>query len=225
MMLLAIRPEPGLAATIAAGRAAGLEIGGEPLFHIEPVDWSLPPLDSFDAILLGSANAIRHGGPQLHELMNKPVYAVGEKTAEAARDAGFEVARTGKGGLQRLLDSLAGEHKTFLRLAGENHVSLELPAGYSIATRIVYRSAALPMPQSMIGLIEESAVVMLHSGEAAAHFAQECERLEVDKSKICLACLALRIAEAAGEGWRSVGVAPHVDESALLALAQDMCHQ
>jgi uroporphyrinogen-III synthase len=225
MMLLAIRPEPGLSATIAAGKAAGLEIDGQPLFRIEPVDWSPPPQDSFDVILLGSANAIRHGGPHLRELVGKPVYAVGEKTAVAARAAGFEVARTGSGGLQSLLDSLDRKATSFLRLAGENHVSLELPVEYSMAVRVVYRSAPLPMPQSMIEPIAAGAVILLHSGEAASHFSKECERLAIDKSKICLACLAPRIAAATGEGWRSVGVASQVTESALLALARDMCHQ
>ena len=42
--LIAIRPEPGLSATLATARAMGLPIQGEPLFAIRPVAWTSPIL-------------------------------------------------------------------------------------------------------------------------------------------------------------------------------------
>ena len=60
--LYVIRPEPGCAATMRAARAMGLEAHGFPLFEVRPLGWDAPPAASFDALLIGSANALRHGG-------------------------------------------------------------------------------------------------------------------------------------------------------------------
>ena len=60
--VLAVRPEPGLAATMAAGKAIGLNMIGYPLFEVRPLAWKCPDPTEFDALLIGSANAIRHGG-------------------------------------------------------------------------------------------------------------------------------------------------------------------
>ena len=46
----------------------------------------------FDGLLLTSANAMRYGGEGLRALRGLKVYAVGEATAEAAREAGFDIA-------------------------------------------------------------------------------------------------------------------------------------
>ena len=56
--------------------------------------------------LLTSANAVRCGGEQLHSLRGLKAYAVGEATAEAAREAGFDIAATGDAGVDRLLGSI-----------------------------------------------------------------------------------------------------------------------
>ena len=76
--IIAIRPEPGCGATLAAGREAGLAVEAWPLFEVWPLAWDAPPADSFDALLLGSANALRHGGTALAAYRGKPAYAVGE---------------------------------------------------------------------------------------------------------------------------------------------------
>ena len=72
--------------------------------------------------------------------------------------------------------------------------------------------------------IGQGATVLLHSGEAASHFAAECDRLGIARGIVRLAALAPRIAEAAGEGWRALAIAPQTRDRALLELARDMCH-
>ena len=221
--IIACRPEPGLAATLAAGQKAGLLITGVPLFEVRPVAWDPPEPSRFSALLIGSANAIRHAGSALADYRQLPVHAVGRMTASAALEAGLHVAERGEGGLQQLLDgTVAAQH--FLRLAGEAHVALDSPSGSTITTRIVYDSAALPMPVVLADLLRGNALVLLHSGVAAAHFAAECDRLDIDRQSIALAALAPRIAAAAGEGWAAVRSAETPHEAALLALARDMCH-
>ena len=170
--IIVIRPEPGCSATVAAGRAAGLDTRGFPLFAIRPRAWQVPPRDTFDALLLGSANAVRHARDALAGWSGVPAYAVGEVTARAARSAGLSVAATGAGGLQALLDTLSGPLR-LLRLAGEDHVPMRSPPGITIDTRIAYTTEPQPMPAELAETLRAGAVVVLHSAGAARHFAAE----------------------------------------------------
>ncbi|HEY0629709.1 MAG TPA: uroporphyrinogen-III synthase, partial [Sphingomicrobium sp.] len=63
--LLLLRPEPGLSASAERARALGLEVICRPLFEVEPVEWASPDPAAYDGLLLTSANAVRHGGPEL----------------------------------------------------------------------------------------------------------------------------------------------------------------
>jgi uroporphyrinogen-III synthase len=221
--LVVIRPEPGLSATAAEAEKRGLSAICTPLFTIESSAWNAPDPNAIDGLLIGSANAIRHGGA-LGAFCAKPVYAVGETTAQAARDAGFAVAATGNGGLQPLVDTLAGQRVTLLRLAGEEHVPLTPPDGMELVTRVVYSSIPNAVPGDLATTLQAGAVVLLHSAAAARHFAAECDRLGLDRARIALAALGPRIADAAGTGWRMAEAAAQPSDAALLALAGRMCH-
>ena len=59
----------------------GLAAEGWPLSAAEPAGWILPAAGTFDALLLGSANALRHAGPGLAPCAGMPAYAVGAATA------------------------------------------------------------------------------------------------------------------------------------------------
>jgi uroporphyrinogen-III synthase len=132
------------------------------------------------------------------------------------------VAEVGEGGLQQVLDTIAAP-ATLLRLAGEARVPLAAPEGVSVVERVVYRAVPQPLSDEAGTALGRGAVALLHSGEAARAFANECDRLGVDRANVALAALAPRVAQAAGSGWRAVAVAPAVADSALLALAADMC--
>ena len=93
--VLVLRPEPGASATVDRARAMGLDAVATPLFEVEPLDWDVPEASGFDGVLLTSANALRHGGDGLQALRGLKAYAVGDATAQAAREAGFDVAATG----------------------------------------------------------------------------------------------------------------------------------
>jgi uroporphyrinogen-III synthase len=221
--VVAIRPEPGLSRTLAVGREAGLDIDGTALFEVRPLAWEPPPVCEFDALLVGSANALRHGGPALSRYDALPVHAVGRETGAAALAAGFTVERVGTGGLRALLDD-ADRPRRYLRLAGRAHVPLAASEGTSIVTRIVYESVPLAMPASLAGTLAQGAVVLLHSGEAARHLSAECDRFGIARGSVALAALAPRIAAAAGSGWAALRSAEMPEERALLSLARDMCH-
>jgi uroporphyrinogen-III synthase len=224
--LLALRPEPGLTATLAKARALGLAITGQALSEIRAVAWECPDPAGIDALLIGSANAILHGGPNLARLAAKPVHAVGEATAAAARAAGFTVARTGSGGLQGVLEAVRPPCH-LLRIAGEEHVALAAPPGVTFAEVIAYRAVPLPLDPVAPLLAGEprnaQPLVLLHSAATARHFAAECARLGLPRTRIALAALGPRIAAVAGTGWAAVHIAAQPDEDTFLQLAFDLC--
>ena len=110
----------------------------------------------------------------------------------------------------------------FLRLAGESHVPLLAPPGITIETRTVYRVVHVPLPDELAARFGEGGVVLLHSADAARHFAGECDRFGISRDQ--RQPLAPRIAEAAGEGWTRVEIAAQPADRVLLALARDICH-
>ncbi len=225
-MVIVLRPAPGLDETLARLANAGIAAIAAPLFRIAPVAWDVPDADGFDALLIGSANAIRHGGAGLAQLRALPVVAVGSATADAARKAGFAIRHIGSGDLQSTLDQLVPGQPSMrlLRLAGAAHVPLHLPQGFTIDSRIAYAAKPLPLAADAIAQLPGS-IVMLHSGEAARQFSNSVDRLRLDRSTITLAALAPRIAAAAGDGWRAVVTAPAADDAALVALVGKLCQK
>ena len=222
--LYIFRPEPGLRVTLETARAQGIDAEGCPLFEVKPVSWDVPDRDEYDALLVGSSNVFRHGGSGLDRLAGLPVYAVGEATAEGAKEKGFIVAQVGKGGLQALVDKIGGREIDFLRLAGEAMVELDPPEGIAIDTRIVYRTKPLDLSEAIATKIQGAGgVAALHSGEAARRLRSECERLGIDRGKIAIAALGPRIAELSGDGWQDVRTSNQPLDAELLALAQRMC--
>ncbi|TKT82931.1 uroporphyrinogen-III synthase [Aquamicrobium sp. LC103] len=89
--ILVTRPEPGASATASRLAAEGFQPVKLPLTEIRSVPVSgLPDADMFDAVVATSGNALRHAPPQLlASLSGKPLFAVGERTGDLARDAGF----------------------------------------------------------------------------------------------------------------------------------------
>ena len=215
--LVVVRPEPGASATIARARALGIVVVALPLFAVEPTAWAPPAPDFFDALLLTSANALRHGGPGLRALIALPVLAVGTATADAARAAGFTIERTGMGGVADLLADTPAA-RTLLHLSGRDRV--DVAARQSIDTLVVYESRAVSPPDASL---LEGAVVALHSPRAARQLAAIVSSTPLDRSTIALVALRDAVASSAGDGWASVAVAPHPTDDALLALAAELC--
>lgn len=220
-----LRPEPGATATLGQARAMDLDARAFPIFTIRPLPWQPVPREQVDALLIGSANALRHGGDALASYRGLPTYTVGATTAEAAREAGLNVVATGHGGLQQMLRALWPGHRRLLRLAGRERVSLEGPADVTVIEREVYASDALALAPELAELLEHPALVLLHSGEAAARFAALCDAAGIDRGALMLAAIGPRVAARAGHGWAKLRSAPRPTDAALLALAAEMCKE
>lgn len=149
MRLLVTRPEPDAQRTAAALRHRGHEVSIAPLLRLESVPADLGP-GPWDALVMTSANSCRAASkhPRIAELAHRPVFTVGQYSAEAARGAGFanvtsadEDARA----LAKLLtETFGGKDRKLLYLAGEDRtadLAADLAAnGIAMKTVIIYRA-------------------------------------------------------------------------------------
>lgn len=219
--LLVLRPAPGDAATVARAAAGGLDAVAAPLFAIVPCAWAAPDAVRHDALMLTSANAVRHAGPALARYHVLPVYAVGEATAAAARAAGFADVRAGAADAAALVARMAGDGVArVLHLAGRDHRAADHPA-LTIARRIVYRADPVDrLPPAAMAALDDGAIVLLHSPRAAALFARLAAAAGLPRAAIAIAAISRKAAAAAGPGWQAVAIAERPDDEALLAAAR-----
>jgi uroporphyrinogen-III synthase len=184
------------------------------LFKVEAVAWDAPEPGSFDGVLLTSANAVRRGGEQLQRFRGLKTYAVGEATAEAARNAGFDVAATGDAGVDRLLGSI----DTDLRLFHPCGKDRREPDGarQKITAVPVYDACQVGAPD--LSSASES-IALIHSPRAGRRFAELID----ERATISVAAISEAAATAAGDGWEHVEFAEQPTDDALLALAARLC--
>lgn len=208
--LILLRPEPAASRTAAKAAALGLTVAKIPLFEVRPVEWTIPDPAGFDALVLTSANAVRHGGPGLERLKPLPVHAVGEATAAEARGAGFAIASFGDGGIESLALP-AG--KRLLHLAGRDHRAI--PGATAV---VVYEARPIARPQGLDTLA--GSVVAVHSPAAGRRLG---ELAGDQRSSIAVAAISRAAAEACGPGWQCVEAASAPTDTALLALAARLC--
>jgi uroporphyrinogen-III synthase len=215
--VLVLRPEPGASATAKRVRERGLDPVTVPLFKVEPLAWDPPEASRFDGILLTSGNAVRHAGEGLRQLRGLPAYAVGATTADAAREAGFDIASTGDAGVDRLLGSIEPDIR-LLHLCGEDR---RAPADtrQEIESIAVYRSSPNEDPD-LSGA--KHAVVLIHSPRAGQRLAELVQ--PADKPAIRIVAISTEAAQAAGTGWAAVEAAGAPNDEALLALTERLCN-
>lgn len=184
MRIWITRPEPG--ATRSAARLR--DLGHDPLIAsiFEIVPTGAPPLGGeFSGIVVTSGQAVPAlAGSKLG--FSGPIFAVGERTAEALRDAGFPnvVAGTGDAaGLARLVRECLPAGTALLHVAGadrkdEPAASLEA-AGFEIRVWTAYSSrsiATLPRAVTLALSGSDSARPL----DAALHYSRRSARTALD---------------------------------------------
>lgn len=217
--LLILRPEPAAAATAARARAAGFDSICRPLFRVVPCPWDAPDPALFDAVMMTSANAARHGGATLAAYHHLPLYAVGEPTARAAADCGFTDIRAGDSDGVALVDRIVRDGRVnILHFAGVDRIGLTSDA-VTITVRAVYAAEAIDPPPALDDVLALNPVVLLHSPRAARCFAQ----IVPDRSAVRIAAISDRALAAAGDGWAAGASAASPSDDALLAVAAGLC--
>lgn len=234
MRLLITRPQPGAANTAAALRARGHEPIIASLMVIEnlsQVDLSAGPWAAF---LITSSHALGGLASQTHrtELRRVPVFTVGEATARAVRQYGFDTVTSADGNVTDLANLVAARLQApsrLLYLAGEDRsgdLAGDLHArGFAIDTVVVYRAVtAERLPQAAMDAFASGIDGVLHysrrSAEAYINAARRSDILAKALSPTNY-CLSAQVAEplvCAGAAKISLAALPN--EAALLALIE-----
>lgn len=200
--------------------------------HIEPITADLSG-GPWAAVVITSANALvgLEADAQRQALTPLPLIAVGDRSAGAARKAGFADVTSAGGAahdLVRLLASLPlAPEKPLLYLAGADRacdLAAELTAaGLAIDTRLVYRATPVrQLPEAAQDMIAAGRIagVMHYSRRTAdAYVALAVAQVGEQALKPAQFCLSGRIAEAlTAAGARDIRIAAHPTEQSLLQL-------
>lgn len=231
MKMLVTRPEPDAQATLARLEALGIEAIAAPLMVRETLDASLPPPDGFTAMVLTSANAVRAliDRGVVAQYQHLPVFAVGDRTAREATQAGFERVSSAAGAFQDLVNAM-----TIAQLRGPifypagKHQSADLakavaPLGIMVATAKVYAMvAAEALPEPVLDALgTQISAVLAYSRRSAEIFARLAADLPRDRrSKLAMLCLSEAVAEPLLEArFNRISLADWPDEDAMMSLA------
>src|ERR1700760_3416290 len=108
MAVLVTRPHQDSEATAANLRARGIEALQAPMLRFEPLIWQDDSDARYGAVIVTSANALRgvEKQPAGQRLLKLPLFAVGEHTAAAAKEAGFEKITSANGGAVALREAV-----------------------------------------------------------------------------------------------------------------------
>jgi len=231
MYVLVTRPEPAAERTAAALIARGHEVWKVPLMRVEPVAADLS--GRWGAVIITSANAPAAiaDNPAHEALRQLPLFAVGERSAQAAREAGFANVASAGGDVHDLVQLLrerqADTVAPLLYLAGEERAADligELAArGIAAEMRVVYRAVTAPFPDELVAALEAGDVqAVLHfSKRSAGTFIAGARDAGIAEQAMAVRhyCLSAQVAEPliAG-GAKRVAVAPRPEEAALVEL-------
>jgi uroporphyrinogen-III synthase len=211
------RAEPGASRTAARLRDMGFDPVVRPLLQVEPLSTSIPDLDRFAALVFTSANGVA-AFAALTARRNRPVFAVGDATAQAARDAGFCAVRSAAGDLTALARLIAAELNDAALLAPQ----AETPAGDLGAALTEADARGIRLhPLAVYRTIPTEAAapaafdaVLIHSPRAAKALAA----LEISEPDPTVAvCISTAAAEPLAERSFAFAVSERPDETSLLA--------
>jgi uroporphyrinogen-III synthase len=230
--LLVTRPQHDAERTATALRQRGHSVITAPLVRIEPLADAPIEDQPWAAILITSANAA--AAIALHQrkrsLLDVPAFAVGDRSAEAMRAAGFATVVSAGGtvgDLARLVAERAKPNVTLLYLAGEERagdLAGELHArGFAVHTAVIYRAVtAAALPQDATDALVAGLDGVLHfsrrSAESYVNSARAAGALSLALAPAQF-CLSEQIAAPLRRaGATTIRVAPRPNEAALIEL-------
>lgn len=231
--VLLTRPEPGASATARRLAELGFEPVLLPLTQTRPLPVAdIPDAARFDAIVATSTAAIRHAPPRLlREACALPVFAVGERTADAASRAGFARVESGGGDAAALARHIARAMRPGSRLlylcgrlrTGALAERLEL-AGFPVQVIEVYETTARDRPEEAARSVLDGRAIdaaLVYSAYGAAMLSQIAAepRIAALLGRARVLCISARAAESLAQNLRLRSeIAESPDEAALLGL-------
>ena len=233
MRIAVTRPQADSERTATALRARGHVVLVAPLMQVESVAAEIRA--SWAAVIVTSANApgaiATH--PALAALIKLPVFAVGRRSADACRHAGFTDVITAGGDvrdmIRLIMERRADAAGPLLYLAGENRAADligELTAhGIAAEMAVVYRAASAPFPPELIGALKAGEIdAVLHfSRRSADNYLAGATQAGIAKQALAVQhlCLSAQIADPiASAGATRIAVATRPEEASLVALVE-----
>ncbi|HEV3161014.1 MAG TPA: uroporphyrinogen-III synthase [Xanthobacteraceae bacterium] len=233
MRILVTRPQPGAAQTAAALQARGHEPIVAPLFQIEILSKVDPKAAQWAAILITSANALpgilRSAGRSAWR--GVPIFAVGDRTAQAAREAGFTNVTSAAGNVNDLIGVVAAQLKPparLLYLGGEERTGDLAGAlqarNFAVDTVVVYRFLIAPiLPEPAAAALASDIEGALHfsrrGAEAFLNAARNSRLLEAALTKPVHFCMSEQVAAPLRQaGAMHIQIAARPNEDALVEL-------
>jgi len=232
MRVLVTRPLPDGERTAAALRACGHAVLLAPLMQVRPIPAVVA--GTWSAVIVTSANALGVLSlSQLAPLLDLPLFAVGERSAEAGRVAGFREVRTtlgDAGDLVRLVaERYADQTAPHLYLAGADRAADIEGAlarrGIPCTTVVVYRTMTTGFPPELIGAVEAGEIdAVLHfSRRSAENFLAGAKAAGLLAAALAprQLCISAQVAEpVTNAGGQNVAIARRPDEAAMLDLLE-----
>ena len=229
MRVVVTRPQVDGERTATALRTRGHEVLVAPLMRVETIVGDLD--GEWGAVVITSANAVNAIGDARarKDLIKLPLFAVGERSAEAARLAGFTNVTSANGDVRDLVRLIAAHRvdgkALLLYLAGEDRaVDLlgELSSrGIVAEMRIVYRAVTEPFPPALIEALKAGEVdaVMHFSRRSADNYVAGAKKAGIARSALAVRhlCLSAQVAEPLA-GANRIAIAARPDEAALIEL-------
>lgn len=231
MRVVVTRPEPDGKRTAAVLRAQGHEVLVAPLMTVQGKAADLS--GNWGAVVITSANApgaIAENAAK-GTLINLPLFAVGQRSAVAAQDAGFTNVTSAGGDVRDLVRTLSAQRADakapLLYLAGEDRAADLVGAlsaqGIAAEMRVVYRAVTAPFPSALIEALKAGEVdgVLHFSRRSAENYAAGARQVGIAGPALAVRhfCLSAQAAEPL-VGAGKVTIAAHPDEAALIALLQ-----
>lgn len=231
-MLIAItRPREDSERTAALLRARGHRVLLAPLLTVEPVTAALSA--TWGAVIITSAHAAAAiaAHPAHRALIKLPLFAVGQRSAEAARAVGFTQVTAAGGDLRDLTRTIAAarpdEKAPLLYLAGEDRsgdlIGDLAVHGIAAELAVVYRAVVAPFTPALTAALKAGEIdtVLHYSKRSAESFLSGAAAAGVAGQALAAKhlCLSAQVAEPlTAAGARRVDVAARPDEAALIEL-------
>lgn len=231
MRVVVTRPQSDGERTAAVLRARGHEVLVAPLMRVESIAANLG--GEWRAVVVTSANApiaIMESAAR-SALIRLPLFAVGQRSAEAGRQAGFRDVVSADGDARDLVRLIAahvtGGGAPLLYLAGEDRAADLLgdlsARGIAAEMRVVYRGVTVSFPPELTKALEAREVdAVLHfSRRSADNYVAGAKRAGIAGPALAVRhlCLSAQVAEALAEAGR-IAIAARPDEAALIELLQ-----
>lgn len=235
MAILVTRPAPENERTAQALRARGYDALLSPMLRFEAIPFHGEDDAAYDGVVITSGNAIRaiESHPSRQHLFGLPAFAVGDHTAQMARDAGFKAVSSAHGDAAALTDLVIKTVTTKLKkgatlcyLAGAD-LARDLAGdlggrGFTVVTHTTYRM--IPVAKFPAGIGDAFGAghieaVLHYSRRSARAFLDAARAAGVEISALALpqCCISSAVAGVLREaGAVQVASARTPDEAAIL---------